>query len=276
MTFLAAVLLLAAAGRADDRVAAVTNRMAQIIDAGSYTFSVVFGRQGALELNGAATPTSFAFRVRLSGREMFRLVDQELWLPAAGTNGATKVVLGFPVHVFSTYASNRMARFTFGVLPPSRHDARLVADYGGVGERVASLPVSSQAGGHWRFCETNEAGTCIELGESPDPANAQIALLRTEEDKSAIFIHGLSVAAGRTADPATMPAALRTLQLKDFAVALTLCSDLALELHRAAVGGGTPEQAVANFGRHLDKAAGGLAGKMPPMPFPVPPRPPRP
>ena len=252
--------------RADERLDAVTNRLANIIATGSYSFTVLFGKEGALEMNGFATPTSTAFRVALDGREMLRFRDGSLWLPTVGTGGVACVVFDFPVHVTTGYGKNHNASFGFGIMPRNNHVPFLLANYVGLSSRFSTLPFVERKKNGWRFCETNETGACLETVGEADPPRVQISLSKIEPDKSSIFIHDLRVSAAAPS-PIAPPAGNDTpLNLRDFVVELTLCSRLVSELEHAASDGGSVENVTKAFTRILDVATSGDDGNLPPFP----------
>lgn len=260
-------LLLAGAVRADERVAPVTNRLAQIIATSNYTFSVLFGRQGALEINGYATPTSSAFVAKLSGHETLRYVDGSFWLPGSATGEAVTVSIAFPLHLYSVYLPSHVARLGFSVLPPSQWQSFVVAGYGGLATRIDQLPFVKELSGGWQFCETNEVGTCVEVTSGAEPLRAGVALLKTEADKSSVFIHELRLAAGGPTARLSIPPARRTVKLDDFVVALTFCTDVSSVLLHAASSGGSPEDVATRVFAHMKRAEEGRAVVLPPLPM---------
>jgi hypothetical protein len=256
--------------RADDRVAAVTNRLCEIVATSNYTFGITFGRQGALTIEGYSAGMSGAFRASLAGREMLRASDKQIWLAAAGTDTAVTVAFDFPLRVVMRYAANYSATMTLGLLPPTGVGSFVMANYDGLAGRIAALPSARKLEGGWQFCETNETGTCIEIGEHASPSRVNIALLKTQADKSSVFIHELRMAAGAPAHEIVLPAPKRTVHLHDFAVALTFCTSIAEGLSRAAAQDGSAADVFQQFGRNIDHAGMGL-GTLPPLP-PLPAR----
>ena len=261
------LLFIAAASgaRADGRVDAVTNRVAEIIASGQYAFSIAFGRQGGLVTDGYAMRTSGAFRVSLAGREMLRVVDRQLWIPSTGTGGAARVLFDWPLRVQCAYAANHSGAFGFGIMPPEKKQPFLMANYSGLNDRIASLPLVRKQDGGWRFCETNETGTCVEFGQ-PAGSSLFIMLAKTEADKSATYIDELKISDGPPAQIITLPETERIVPLHDFTISLIFCARLVSALERAVAEEKNADEVFAEFGRFCDRAQAGLDGKLPPLP----------
>ena len=250
---------------ADDRVDAVTNRLNSIIGTSNYTFSVAFGKQGLLTIEGYMAGTSTALIASFAGTELLRASDGRIWFDSAGTDTAVEVAMDYPLHLLSHYNDKYSATLMMGIMPPTGIGSFLMAGYDGVAGRIQSLPRVSQSGSGWRFCETNETGTCIEIYERASPARANVTLLKTQDDKSSVFIHELIVAAGAPVHAITLPVPKRIVHLGDFSVALTFCSNISSAMVRAAATEESQADIVKKFGRFIDYAVGG-GGGMPPFP----------
>lgn len=262
---------LALHARALETADAATNRLVRIIASGNYNFTIAYGRMGALALDGYATPSGRGFRAKIEDRELFRVVDKNLWLPSTGTGGAVIVAFDFPVVITVGYGGDRAATLGFGTMPPQKPDPFVLANYRGLGVRAADLPVVRQTKDGWKYSETNETGTSIEIADD-DTSRVAISLLKTEEDRSSIFIHELRMNAGPPPQKLELPPATRTVALHDYSSALTLCTRIVQVLqHDAILEPRTPD-IFKVFSLFVDRAASGYDIRPPALPLSQPPQ----
>lgn len=244
----------------------VTNRLSSILVASNYTFTINFGPQGTLSMQGYQQGTDCAFRVMREGVELFRHAESRIRFPSAGTGGSVSVRIPFSFHIVTGFGGQRSATLGVSLMPPTRRPPLLLANYSGMAMRIAELPDHAVTGAGWSYCDTNQTGTCIEIGPRQGEGKAFISLQRTEPDLGSVFLHELSVAAGSPAERMVAGRATRDVEATDFGVCLTFLREISTATLRSVLEPTATNETLAAYGRAVDKCALGLDGALPQLP----------